>query len=252
MNKLAIVAPAQPLTAADHIRLGAELTALYQEALVGHLRVLAFGAKFMEVEHRVTIVTRSDGGQFGEKGKGMKAWLEEHAPEIARSTAYKFRDIAEAVAKKFKLAEPARVFALTAGELTPKEQRARKKVLAFTEEKSLRGLQLELGLVATRGGDHHKRDAEGNVIHGEAKPLVCPDWATESERALFGTLKTEGQRAAFLDWRPRMRQMADQVRDPVHGFLAELDEATKADLVAAVVELLGFIAPHTLKHAPKS
>jgi hypothetical protein len=250
MNKLAIVAPAQPLTAADHIRLGAELTALYQEALVGHLRVLAFGAKFLEVEANVSTCGQVSGGR-GNKG-GMSDWLRAHAPEVSRSTAYRFRDIAEAVAKKFKLAEPARVFALTAGELTPKEQRARKKVLAFTEEKSLRGLQLELGLVATRGGDHHKRDAEGNPVPAQSKLLLCPDWATEPEKALFASLKTDGQRAAFLDWRPRMRQIAEQVRDPVHGFLADLDEATKADLVAATVELLGFIAPHTLKHAPKS
>ena len=118
-----VISPALPLTDADHARLGAELTALYQEALVGHLRVLAFGAKFMEVEKVVSTCGHNPERGPQTKGTGMKAWLEEHAPEVSRSTAYRFRDIAEAVAKRFKLAEPARIFALTAGELTPKEQR---------------------------------------------------------------------------------------------------------------------------------
>lgn len=166
----------QLLTAADSKRLGAELTALYHDAVAGHLRVLAFGAKFLEVEERVTIVTRS--GSHDTKGQGMKAWLAEHCPDIARSTAYKFRDIAAAVADKFRVKDPALVFAGDAAALPAPVRRQREKVMAYMADKSLRGLQLELGL-----GAAHRAPSGGNLGGRRKKKHQAPPQAQLEEIA---------------------------------------------------------------------
>jgi hypothetical protein len=166
-----------PLTAADSKRLGRELTELYHDAVAGHLRVLTFGSKFLEVEERVTIMTRSDGGR-GSGGQGMKAWLADHCPEIARSTAYKFRDIAAAVADKFKVAEPAKIFTAAPAQLTGPDAKKREKVMAFMADKSLRGLQLELGLSSAS----HRPASGGNLGGKRPKKHTEPVLATLAEQ----------------------------------------------------------------------
>ncbi len=198
-NALTTLPDLAPLSAADSTRLGKELTALYRDAVEGHMRVLAFGARFMAVEERVTIVTRS--GSHETKGTGMKGWLEEHAPEISRSTAYKFRDIAEGVAKKFHLANPGRIFALPEGELNEAEQKKREKVLAFATDNSLRSMQLELGLlakpekpVAKKIAAHRAAAAAGVELAVECCHPLSPEQAK-----WWGTLGNV-QRRAYNEW----------------------------------------------------
>lgn len=197
-------APAS-LSAADHTRLGKELTALYRDAVEGHMRVLAFGAKFMAVESCVTSRDTTPSRGPTAKGTGMKAWLEEHAPEIARSTAYKFRDIAEGVAKKFHLADPSRIFALPEGELNEAEQKKREKVLAFATDNSLRSMQLELGLIdkpkpkiAAKIAAHRAAAAAGIEL-----PVECCHALNVEQEKWWGGL-TNTERRAYNEWSDKL------------------------------------------------
>ncbi|MEI6034503.1 MAG: hypothetical protein WCS65_09515 [Verrucomicrobiae bacterium] len=86
--------------------IGAQLTAQYQRAVSGMREVLIFGAMLKQVEARIApgVRVRTPGGTFaGEKkeGGGLKGWLETHAPEISRSTAYRFLGITEAVMEEY-------------------------------------------------------------------------------------------------------------------------------------------------------
>lgn len=127
----------------DHA-IGLELTALYNDANDGFRRVLRFGAAFLYVESRVTACDTHN--NTARKGGGMKGWLEKYAPDVARSTAYKYRDIAEAVALKFHIADPALCFGTDQKALPPAEQAKREKAIEFVAGKSLNGVQMELGL----------------------------------------------------------------------------------------------------------
>ncbi len=172
----------QPLSTADHERLGKELTAAYHEAIDGHLRVLAFGAKFMEVEKVVSTCGHNSTRGPQTKGTGMKAWLEQHAPAISRPTAYRFRDIADGVATKFGIKEPARFFSAPVAKLAAPEQAKREKISAFMADKSMRQVQLELGLTnPTKDTDL----ATGKRVHHPARrtPAELQEEWTKAARA---------------------------------------------------------------------
>jgi len=79
-------------------QIGAQLTAQYQKAIGGMREVLVFGAMLMQI--------RTGLAQHGElegrrAGIGLKAWLQDNAPEINLSTAYRFLGIAEAVGNDY-------------------------------------------------------------------------------------------------------------------------------------------------------
>lgn len=229
----------------DDAAVGRELTALYNDA---EMSILRFGAAFYAVEKIVNATRGVNSPKRGPGSYGFANWLAEHSPEIAEGTARRYRDIAEAVAQKFKIADPVKFFNAPAAELDEKDQAKRAKVIDFVADKSVRGLQLELGLVANRGGDNAKRDAAGNRLPAaNPKEINCPPWATEGEKALWATLQTDNQKLAFIDWRPRIAQMANQVADVRTGWLADMDQHTKNDLIATLVEVLKFVAPSRLK-----
>jgi hypothetical protein len=231
---------------------GAKLTELYHEAQSAELSILRFGAAFWAVEQAVLATRGQNSPERGPGAYGFSSWLRDNAPEIALATARRYRDVAEATAQRFKITDPVRVFSLAPEKLDDAERAKRDKVVDFVADKSMRGLQLELGLVTTRGGDNTPRDAEGKRLPAAPKDLVCPAWATEGEKALWDRLPSERAKLAFIDWRPRIGQMAKQASDIKAGFLPDMDDQTKADLVATLCEVLAFVAPHTLKHAPKA
>ena len=239
--------PTLALTPADHAALGAELTALYHDAVEGNMRILAFGARFLEVEHLVTVSTRGHGGKFGEKGEGIKAWLEINAPEISRPSAYRWRDIAEATAKKFKVSNPALVFSSAPALLEEADRAKREKVAEFVQEKSQRGLQLELKLVSRHAGGGDTRSAAAKAAQAakgsEPKEIALPQaaWVTEGDEALFAKLD-EPQRIAFLDWTPRIRAIAADLADP-RPIWPHLDDATKGDVIDCLEQVLARLSP---------
>ena len=102
--------------------LGRQLTAQYHRAVSGMREVLLFGAMLMQVEEKVTVSTRGHGGRFGDKGAGLKGWLEQYAPEISRPTAYRFLGITRSIAAEYEQIVGARVaktYDLPALVLTP-------------------------------------------------------------------------------------------------------------------------------------
>ena len=86
--------------------MGAQLTAQYERATGGMREVLKFGAMMMMLRVEVvskldtTVATRGPTA----KDTGVKKWIEEHAPKVQRSTAYRFEDVAKAVVKAYELA----------------------------------------------------------------------------------------------------------------------------------------------------
>jgi len=88
----------------DHNAIGKQLTTQYQKAVSGMQDVLIFGAMLMEIRKIVGTVAhdRPKGGGRDTKGGGLKAWLEENAPDISRRTAYRFLGVAEGVALEYQ------------------------------------------------------------------------------------------------------------------------------------------------------
>ena len=93
-----------PPSEIDHTAIGKQLTSQYQKAVSGMQDVLIFGAMLMEIRKIVGTVAhdRQKGGGRDTKGEGLKAWLEENAPDIARRTAYRFLGVAEGVALEYQ------------------------------------------------------------------------------------------------------------------------------------------------------
>lgn len=92
--------------------MGEQLTAQYRVAVGGMVEILKFGTMLMHIRNVLLVEgANKDGGvklstldsfTTGGPGRGHKMglshWLREYAPEISRSTAYRFMGIAEAVA----------------------------------------------------------------------------------------------------------------------------------------------------------
>ena len=88
--------------------MGEQLTVEFSEAVNGMWRVVRVGAMMMGLRARVVsnLDTTAKRGPTA-KDTGMKAWLEKYAPKVNRATAYRFEDVAKAVAQRYAL--PARV-----------------------------------------------------------------------------------------------------------------------------------------------
>jgi hypothetical protein len=116
---------------------------------------------------RAHLAQRGHGGSIrtggaASKGDGMKGWLEEHAPNIARQTAQRFEDVAKAVAAKYEL--PARIakqltFAqlVTADEkvIDKQTRRAQAGVFDFVAGTSQKSWLDEFRPAKPLGGAHH-------------------------------------------------------------------------------------------------
>jgi hypothetical protein len=102
---LQVVAPG---TISEDSQIGEQLTAQYHKAVSGMREVLIFGAMLKQVENTLSNVDKvsARGKQLtgnGVKGKGLKGWLATYAPEISRSTAYRFLGITEAVMDQYEM-----------------------------------------------------------------------------------------------------------------------------------------------------
>ncbi|MDR2982327.1 MAG: hypothetical protein LBV12_08795 [Puniceicoccales bacterium] len=132
------------LSADNHAEIGAQLTILYRDAQEAELKILRFGAAFSAVEQNLSTRGQVSGGR-GNKG-GFAEWLRTYAPDISRPTAIRYRDIAIGIAEKFNIIDPVAFFDADPKTLPAPEQKKREKVLEFVSEKSVRAIQLELGL----------------------------------------------------------------------------------------------------------
>lgn len=246
MSTLATNSPTS-LSPADHQRLGAELTSLYHDAVEGNMRILAFGARLLEVEQVVSTcgIVNPLSCKSSKSGGGLKAWLAENAPEISIGTAWRWKDIAEATAEKFKIKNPAAIFGSDAKSLGDADRAKREKVATFVAEKSQRGLQLELGLAtrAASGGDTRsakaraEQAARGHVPSDEVPfPTPGTPYVIAADQPFFDKLDRE-QRLAWIQWGLRFREIAADLGDPKDSW-PHLDEVTKGDVIATCEDLL--------------
>lgn len=128
----------QPTPPATDALMGAQLTEQYQRAVGGMTEVLKFGAMMMMLRERYPEIAQRGGDRRSKSNVNfdrvtLREWLSEHAPEVNRTTAYRFLHVAEAVSQKFEL--PARVSFI---ELATKpaedlDERLRKKQLELWE-----------------------------------------------------------------------------------------------------------------------
>ncbi|GEM_PF-6205077 len=117
-------------------QMGEQLTAQYRKVEALMPEILRFGAMLMQIKTTLSAVdTVSSRGKpltgNGIKGEGLKAWLEAYAPDIKRSTAYRYMGVAEAVATEYKEIVGTRVASkyslpeLVTAETLPKQAQAK-------------------------------------------------------------------------------------------------------------------------------
>lgn len=229
----------QPLTLApadENTILGTQLTEQYQRAVGGIREVLVFGAMMIRLRDHLAIDStrgvNSGGGRYT-KGSGMKAWLREHAPNVAEGTAYRFMDIAEGLRKEFSLG--ARVdleWLLTtpADAITDEKLRAkREQIFAFIEGKSQRQLLLafEKGQHGAGGGHDPKKNTKKTLTPEQAEAAAIAACRTDVEEFAKRGLNlgrkytapniTDADRDGLVDL---LRRLANEIdaynKTPVH------------------------------------
>ncbi len=228
--------------------MGEQLTAQYRKAQSAQLEIITFGAMLLQAEEAVC--TCAHGGRFGDKGTGFKGWLNQYAPTIERTKAYRYRDIAEALVGHLHLKSTEQLKLLTSGDaLDPKLAKKREQLLDLVTERSVRGIQLELGLrdeVKTRGGHHPKAEGEPAEL---AAPAAAPDWCSEAEKALWAGLTSDEQRNAFVFWRPMLNEMGHDMADQQRSLLPHLDDRTRDAAISTAEQLLRLLAPGLLRRS---
>lgn len=142
--------------------MGEQLTAEFKEAVGGMVHVVRVGAMVMGLRSRVLSNVDKTAPSRGptSKGKGLSTWLETYAPEVNRATAYRFEDVAKAIAKSYEL--PARVAkCLTFEQLVTTEDRdldqaarsAKEKLFSFVAGTSQTSWLDQFREAKDRGGD---------------------------------------------------------------------------------------------------
>lgn len=136
-------------TEAELVKIGRQIEGLYEETTQGLVKCVALGdlvRQFRGVVSTVDTTTRkaSHGPQM--KGEGIKAELAKYAPNVPRSTAYRFEDLAEAVRDELKVGVKVSLHDVLLGN-KPDEKalKLRAKVVEFVAGKSQRQILLEVG-----------------------------------------------------------------------------------------------------------
>ncbi len=201
--------------AGDHAQVGAQLTALYRAAQDAELAILRFGAAFWWAEENCAhLHSFTAGGPGRGKKGGFADWLRRHAPEVERTKAIRLRELAKAIAEHHQLGGAAETVSLLETDpatLAPADQAKREEVRAFVAEKSVRALQLELGLT----GSAEDAEADGGGADDDDEPSPGAKRAGEAGRAA-----TAGKPRAPI-------QHARNVRDAVTSLVIALPHACK-------------------------
>lgn len=187
-----------------------------------------------------------------EHGKWLP-WIKEHFGK-KKSTVYLYIALAEVCAEKKKLKLPELVaLPQLSLDLEPGDNddaaSAMKKIRAFVGDQSLRDL-LDLHEVqkrtpvTTRGGKREK--SEDTEPKG---PAAAPDWCSEAEKAIWGTLTSDEQRHAFTFYRPMLNELGHDMADQQRSMIAHLDDRTRADAIATAEQLLRLLSPGLLRRS---
>lgn len=138
--------PSVPLVPSNDALMGQQLTEQYKKAITATREVVVFGAMMLKIRERVSACGHA--GNEARRDTGLKAWMEQHAPDVSRPTAYRFMALAEGVHEEFSLGKKVDLTLLlteSADELTPALRKKQKSILDFLEGKSQRQLLLQLG-----------------------------------------------------------------------------------------------------------
>lgn len=170
----------------DDALMGAQLTEQYQRATGAMGEILKFGAMLMVL--RDTLSAREHSGH-GIKGDGVKGWLEQHAPEVNRTTAYRFLHVTEAVAKDFQL--PAKVSFVEiatkpTADLSAPLQKKQAELWDFVNGTSQRSWLDRFNPAAgNRGGSRDKGPAQAPPAPEEIHKKLRADCAEIFDRLMF-------------------------------------------------------------------
>jgi hypothetical protein len=123
------------------------------------------------------------------------------------------------------------------------------KLDAFVGELGLTELLRHHGVISplgARGGSTTRGREDGEESIPAVKNDGPPDWANEVQCRLWENF-SEAQRLSYREWMPRISLMNNQVNDPKKGFLPNLPQVAKDDLVTVCCELLAFLKPGVLR-----
>jgi hypothetical protein len=146
------------LDLADDERLAAQLSRLYFAAERASAKIVLFGFALMAAEKALSPDTcqRGTTKKHGRrKGNSFEGWLAEKCPMISLRSAHRYLQIARALADKYAIEEPAQI--IDAESVTAIE--TRNKILEEVRDKSMKSIQLELGL-----GDSSTPPEEGEKL----------------------------------------------------------------------------------------
>lgn len=183
-----------PLSTNDEdSEMGTQLTSAYHDACGAWPRILRFGAMVIMLEEKLRHRGEVSGGR-GNKG-GLCDWLKRHAPEVAYTTARRFRDVVLSVAEDYQQVVGAKIakrFSLP--ELvtaSPDElpEPARAKQLELFEYVSGTSQRSWLSRFSTHcpGGDLTPRDEHGKRVSAPRRTkheMEMERWREDSEIAI--------------------------------------------------------------------
>lgn len=151
-----------PVAGSEDAVMGRQLTEQWERVKASRREDLIFGAMMLKVRERCECVSARGHTPFS-KGDGVKGWLDEHAPTVSRSVAYRLMEIAEGVKEDFALKKIDLEALLTAQVegLDSKLAAKRAKIEEVIEGKSQRQLLLEFGSgeAKDRGGHREKKES---------------------------------------------------------------------------------------------
>lgn len=239
----------KPYSEADQRLMGKQLTEQYERTQLAALEIVAFGAMCMEVETAICAELGTDAhiGGKNAKGQGFKGWLAQYAPDVGYSNARRYRDIAHELQGQLALksADDLRKIANTAAKprLDPKLMRKREQLVEMVADKSVLGLQRELGLVDApeRGG---ARKVETKRTPEEIRRDIAAAYARSlapDEARYFGKLDLD-QQESCMTWWPLMHGLNEDLVAKAPRWVA-LPPRERRNLADTLKELLGKLEP---------
>lgn len=196
MNKLAVITPAST----ELRKLGRQIEDQYRKSQTGLLHCIALGDLVAEARKVVSTVdtTRPRGGGEDTAGTGLKAWLAEFAPNVPRSTAYRFEDMSENVRAEMRIGKRVSVARIIMGEVKDAKSLALlEKMADFVGGKTQRTLLIGIGQPDAKIGG--KRDAKTKPPTEEERRNAWLQDARQRSIATFSGLHDLEERWKILD-----------------------------------------------------
>lgn len=196
--------------------MGEQLTTQYKRAIGSLREVLVFGAMMVKLREVVSTCGHNSTHGPQTKGDGIKAWMEQYAPEISRPTAYRFMELADGLRNEFKLGmrvDLQRLLTCEAGKLEVPLAKKQQQIFEFLEGKSQRQLLFNFGRAERkhRGGWHPRQ--------GEPPPILADTKAMESYDLWCTTLSfLEREGLEDKSWAHLEREHLERL----HGILIDL------------------------------